>query len=98
MRRQVCRVDSLCDHSMPEELILFVGRLLRARSREASEEAKFACTRTPVSSCSDCRTRPLVFVEVRVPGEPMSAGAIVRRNIPALQSVDGSPSWRRRSG
>jgi hypothetical protein len=25
MRRQACRVDSFCDHSMPEELILFVG-------------------------------------------------------------------------
>jgi hypothetical protein len=35
-----------------KKLILCVGRLLRARSREASEEAKFACTRTPVSSCS----------------------------------------------
>ena len=33
MLRQACRVDSLCDHSMPEELILFVGRLLRALSR-----------------------------------------------------------------
>ena len=39
MRRQACHMDSLCDHSMPEELILFVGRLLQARSREASEEA-----------------------------------------------------------
>ena len=68
MRRHACRVNSLCDHSMPEELILFVGRLLRARSREASEEAKFACTRTPVSSCSDGVTRSLLFVEFRVPG------------------------------
>jgi hypothetical protein len=42
MPRQACRVDSLCDHSMLKKLILFVGRLLRARSREASEEAKFA--------------------------------------------------------
>ena len=35
MRRQACHVDSLCDHSMLKKLILFVGRLLRARSREA---------------------------------------------------------------
>jgi hypothetical protein len=25
MRRQACRVDSLCDHSMLKKLILFVG-------------------------------------------------------------------------
>ena len=68
MRRQACRVDSCCDHSMPEETHPVRWRLLRARSREASEEAKFACTRTPVSSCSDCMTRSLLFVEVRVPG------------------------------
>jgi hypothetical protein len=68
MRRQACRVDSFCDHSMPEETHPVRGRLLRDRSREASEEAKFACTRTPVSGCSDCRTRSLLFVEVRVPG------------------------------
>jgi hypothetical protein len=42
MRRQACHVDSLCDHSMPEETHPVRGRLLRARSREASEEAEFA--------------------------------------------------------
>ena len=67
MRRQARRVDSLCGLPCLKKLILFVGRLLRARSREASEEAKFACRRTPVSSCSDCMTRSLLSVEVRVP-------------------------------
>ncbi len=68
MRRQVSRVDSLCDHSMPEETHPVRWEALRAPSREASEEAKFACTRTPVSSCSDCVTRSLLFVEVRDAG------------------------------
>ena len=46
MRRQACHLDSLCDHSMPEETHPIRGeRLLRARSREASEEAKFALER-----------------------------------------------------
>jgi hypothetical protein len=68
MRRQACRWAHSAIIPCLKKLILFVGRLLRARSREASEEAKFASTRTPVSSCSDCRTRSLFFVEVRVPG------------------------------
>jgi hypothetical protein len=46
MLRQACRVDSLCDHSMPEETHPVRGELPRVRSREASEEAKFACTST----------------------------------------------------
>jgi hypothetical protein len=82
-------MDSLCDHSMPEELILFVGRLLRARSREASEEAKFACTRTLVSSWSDCMTRPLLFVAVRVPGLMKRAYACWRHSPPEHPSFAG---------
>jgi hypothetical protein len=68
MRRLACRVDSPAIIPCLKNLILFVGRLLQTRSREAPEEAKFACTRTPVSSCSDRMTKPLLFVEVRAPG------------------------------
>ena len=65
MRRQACRVDSPAIIPCLKNLILFVGRLLRTRSREAPEEAKFACTRTPVSSCSDRMTRSLLLVEIQ---------------------------------
>jgi hypothetical protein len=89
MRRQACHVDLLCDHSMPEETHPGRGEVLRARSCEASEETKFACTRTPVSSCSDCMTRSLLFVEVRVPGLMKRAYECLRHCPPEHPSFAG---------
>jgi hypothetical protein len=42
MLRQACRMDSLCDHSMPEETHAVRGEAPSSSIREASIEAKFA--------------------------------------------------------
>ena len=69
MRCQACHVDSLCDHSMPEETHpCSWGGSCELDPAKRPKKLNFTCTRTPVSSCSDCRTRSLLFVEVRAPG------------------------------
>jgi len=89
MRRQACSVDSFCDYSMPEETHPVRGEAPASSIGRASEEAKFACPRTPVSSCTDCRTRSLLFVEVRVPGLMKRAYACWRHCPPEHPSFAG---------
>jgi hypothetical protein len=100
MRHQACHVDSLCDHSMPEETHPVRGQAISS-SIPRSVRRSYIRTQTPVSSCSDCVTRSPLFVEVRVPGlkkRPYECWRHCPPEHPIFAGVDGRPSWRRRSG
>jgi hypothetical protein len=49
MRRQACHVDSLCDHSMPEETHPWGGSC-ELDPAKRPKKLNSLCTRTPVSS------------------------------------------------
>jgi hypothetical protein len=69
MLRQACRVDSLCDHSMPEETHpVRGGGSCEFDPAKRPKKLNSCALQPPVSSCPDCMTRSLLFVEVRVPG------------------------------